>query len=427
MLLYGAPYEEHSSSRSSSPSLDLYYHQDFSRHQSLTANVVGTYIRTTGDAENNEGFRFRYTTDGKTWSLWSEAIYENRLKPFTLSSGIQYGQRYSHNKYRGDAEAVNDMHTSSLYLFSQLKGHIGKFSYMGGLGVSRRYYRQGDTKNNFWLFRPKFTVSYPLAGRLKLKYDFEISQHVSQIALVSDVSIKQNSMETILGNPEIRPNRVTSHHLTLSYSSPRFTSELQGYYRINSHCNMEKYIRMDGHFYQTQTNADNECNFFYFDSYNQWDIIPDKLTATVYGGIYRFFNLGEDYTHTYTSFNGGCSLQAFLGCWTLGAYADNGWNFMEGEHRGHQAPAWYLTCNYRVNSALSISLYVLHPFCQHPLTNETEVVSRYVQKKIAQHYRDYGNMITLKLSYRWARGRKYRDIQRTMNHSDCETGILQSK
>ena len=427
MLLNGTPYDEHSSSRASTPSLDLYYHQDFKRHQSLTANVVGTYIRTTGDAENNEGSTYRYTTDGKTWSLWSEAIYENRLKPFTLSSGIQYGQRFSHNVYQEDAEAVNDMRTSSLYLFSQLKGHLGKLSYMGGLGVSQRYYRQGDSQDNFWLFRPKFTVSYPLTDRLKMKYDFEISQHVSQIALVSNVSIKQNSMETILGNPEIHPNRVTSHHLTLTYSSPRFTSELQGYYRINSHCNMEKYIRKDGHFYQTQTNADNECNFFYFDSYNQWDIIPDKLTATLYGGIYRFFNFGEDYTHTYTSFNGGCSLQAYLGRWTLGAYADNGWNFMEGEHRGHQAPAWYFTCNYRVSSALSISLYAQHPFSQHPLTNKTEVVSRYVQKEISQHYRDYVNMITLKFSYRLDYGRRYRDIQRTMNHRDNETGILQSK
>ena len=450
MLINGTPYEEHSSSRASSPLLDLYYHQDFKRHQSLTANIVGTYIRTKGDVENNEGGAYHYITDGKTWSLWSEAIHENRLKPFTLSSGMQYEQRYSHNEYQGDAKAVNDMHTSSLYLFSQLKGHLGKFNYMGGLGASRRYYRQGDTQDNFWLFRPKITVSYPLANRLKLKYDFEISQHVSQIALVSDVSIKQNSMETILGHPDIHPNRVTSHHLTLSYSSPRFTSELQGYYRINSHCNMEKYIRKDGHFFQTQTNgrsseshqvylngrvvtdegkanADNECNFFYFESYNQWDIIPDKLMVTLYGGIYRFFNYGEDYTHTYTSFNGGCSLQAYLGRWTLGAYADNGWNFMEGEHRGHQAPAWYFTCNYRISTALSISLHAQHPFSQHPLTNKTEVVSRYVQKEVSQHNRDYGNMITLKLSYRLDHGRKYRDIQRIMNHSDSETGILQSK
>ena len=58
------------------------------------------------------------------------------------------------------------------------------------------------------------------------------------------------------------------------------------------------------------------------------------------------------------------------------------------------------------------------------LTNKTEVVSRYVQKEISQHYRDYGNMLTLKLSYRFDYGRKYRDIQRSMNHSDNETGIL---
>ncbi|MBR1462720.1 MAG: hypothetical protein IJ604_04995 [Prevotella sp.] len=424
MMINNEPYDDLSSSRSSSPSLDLYYHQDFRRHQSLTANVVGTYIKTTGDTENNEGTDYRYDTDGRTYSLWSEAIYENQLKPFTISAGAQYGQRYSHNTYQGDVDATNDMHTSSLYLFSQLKGHLGKLALMGGLGASRRYYRQGDATQDYWFFRPKFTVSYPLTNRLKVKYDFEISQHSSQIALVSNVSIKQNVMETILGNPDIHPNRVVSHQLKLSYSTPRFTSALQGYYRLNPHCNMEKYIRQDGHFYKTQTNADNECNFFYIDTYNQWDIIPEKLTATVYGGIYRFFNFGEDYTHTYTAFNGGCSLQAYLGRWTLGAYADNGWNFMEGEHHGHQAPAWYITCNYRMNEAISISLYAQHPFSQHPLTNKTEVVSRYVQKEISQHSRDYGNMLTLKLSYHLDRGRKYRDIRRSMNHSDKETGIL---
>ncbi len=424
MMINDISYDELSSSCSTSPSLDLYYHQDFRRHQSLTANVVGTYIKTTGDTENDEGTAYRYDINGRTYSLWSEAVYENQLKPFTISVGAQYGQRYSHNRYQGDVDATNDMHTSSLYLFSQLRGHLGKFSFMGGLGTSRRYYRQGDATQDYWFFRPKFTVSYPLTNRLKVKYDFEISQHTSQIALVSNVSIKQNAMETILGNPDIHPNRVISHQLKLSYSTSRFTSELQGYYRLNPHCNMEKYIRQDGHFYQTQTNADNECNFFYINTYNQWDIISEKLTATVYGGIYRFFNFGEDYTHTYTSFNGGCSLQAYLGRWTLGAYADNGWNFMEGEHRGHQAPAWYITCNYRLNDAFSISLYAQHPLSQHPLTNKTEVVSRYVQKEISQHSRDYGNMFTLKLSYRFDHGRKYRDIQRSMNHSDKETGIL---
>ena len=77
-----------------------------------------------------------------------------------------------------------------------------------------------------------------------------------------------------------------------------------------------------------------------------------------------------------------------------------------------------------MSDALTFSLFAQHPFCQHPLTNKTEIVSRYIQKEITQRCRDYGNMLTLKLSWRLNRGRKYRDIQRTMNHSDKETGIL---
>ena len=33
-------------------------------------------------------------------------------------------------------------------------------------------------------------------------------------------------------------------------------------------------------------------------------------------------------------------------------------------------------------------------------------------------------MITLRLTYRFDHGRRYRDIQRTMEHKDTETGIL---
>ena len=416
-------YEDHSSSRTSSPVLDIYFHRDFKRHQSLTANAVGTYIKTDSYAEHNEGGNYAYNVTGKTYSLWTEAVYENRLKPFTLSWGAQYGQKYINNVYSGDAHADNSMRSSMLYFFGQLKGRLGQLGYMGGLGVSSRYYRQGGWDDRFLLFRPKLTVSYPLAKNLKAKYDFEVSQHVSQIALVSDVAIKQNAMETLVGNPEATPNRVTSHDLRLTYSSPRIMTELQGYWRLNANCNMEKYTRKGGHFYQTQTNADNECNFFFIQSYSRWEAIPEHLSVTLYGGIYRFFNFTDDYRHTYTAFNGGASVEAYLGRWTLTAYADNGWNFMEGEHRGHQASAWYLTASYQLKH-LTLSLYAQNPFYARPLTNETEVLSRYVHKDVSQHSRDYGNMLTLNLTWHLSSGRKYRDIQRTMNHRDAETGII---
>ena len=426
-----------SSSRTSSPVLDLYFHQDFKRHQSLTANAVGTYIKTNSYSEHNEGGSYAYDVTGKTYSLWTEAIYENRLKPFTLSLGTQYGQKYINNVYSGDANASNSMRSSMLYFFGQLKGRLGKLGYMGGLGVSTRYYRQAERlrvgasagiwNDRFLLFRPKMTLAYPLARNLKMKYDFEISQHVSQIALVSDVSVKQNAMETLVGNPEITPNRVTSHDLRLTYSTPKIMSELQGYWRLNANCNMEKYTRKDGHFYQTQTNDGNECSFFFIQSYNRWEAILEHLSITFYGGIYRFFNFTDDYRHTYTAFNGGASVEAYLGKWTLTAYADSGWNFMEGEHRGHQPAAWYLTASYQMKKNITLSLYAQHPFCARPLSHQAEILNRYVHKEVSQHSRDLGNMLTFNLTWHLSSGRKYRDIQRTMNHRDTETGILQSK
>ena len=82
---------------------------------------------------------------------------------------------------------------------------------------------------------------------------------------------------------------------------------------------------------------------------------------------------------------------------------------MEGEHRGHQPAAWYLTASYQMKN-VTLSLYAQHPFCARPLTHKTEVLSRYIHN-----------------TWHLSSGRKYRDIQRTMNHRDTETGILLSK
>lgn len=420
----GETFTNQTSSRRLTPSVDLYYHQDFRSRQSLTANVVMTRIRSSGQTENNEGTPYAYETDGRTHALWGEAVYDHRFRLFTLSAGLQLNLQRSRNIYEGDASATNVLHTAGTYFFSQLQGELARLTYMAGLGVSLRHYSQGDRRQDFWLFRPKFNVGYALTDRLRLRYGFEISQHVSQIALVSDVSIKVNRLETLVGNPDLRPNRVTSHDVHLTYTTPRLTVDLQGYARLNAHCNMEQYIRREGHFLQTQSNGNNQCNLFYGQLYGQWQLVPECLSISVYGGLYRFYNRGADYVHTYNSFNGGASVQANVGRWTLSAYADNGWHFMEGEHRSYGAPAWYLTASYRFSRAVSCSLFAQHLFARRPVVNDVEVLNRYVHKDVIQRQRDYGNMITLKVAVRLEHGRRYRDIQRSMNHTDRETGIL---
>ena len=84
-----------------SPTLDLYFFHQLGKHQSVTANVVGSGIYTDKRGYNGEGRTYAYDVDGRTWSLESEAIYENKLKPFTLSAGLEHSVSFTNNEYTG--------------------------------------------------------------------------------------------------------------------------------------------------------------------------------------------------------------------------------------------------------------------------------------------------------------------------------------
>lgn len=85
--------------KSHSPVLDLYFFRQISPRQSLTANAVGTYISTQTSSFYDEGAPYQYDVDGKTASLLTEVIYENRLRPFTVSTGLNYSAKYTKNDY----------------------------------------------------------------------------------------------------------------------------------------------------------------------------------------------------------------------------------------------------------------------------------------------------------------------------------------
>ena len=96
-----------SKGRDFTPALDLYFYHQLGKHQSLSADVLGTYIHTKGAYYEGEGEPYQYQVDGKTYSLIAEAIYENRLKPFTFSAGTNLNWKYMDNQYLGDVISEN--------------------------------------------------------------------------------------------------------------------------------------------------------------------------------------------------------------------------------------------------------------------------------------------------------------------------------
>ncbi len=410
-------------SRSFTPSLDLYFFRQLGKHQSFTVDLLGTGISTRSDSYDDEGTPYAYGVDGKTYSLIGEAVYENRLKPFTFSAGLNVNWKYMSNAYSGDVESVNGIHTSGVYGFSQLKGSIAKLGYVAGFGLSNQRYRQGVDSYDYWLCRPKVTLSYPLASAFSLRYVFELSQHISQVAMISDTRVRQNSMEWTVGNPSLRPSSRYENFLGFSYIKPRIGNALGVTWRVNRNCNLAKYSRTeDDQFLYTQTNQPH-CNMLYVRDDVRLDLIPDHLTLTANAGIYRFFNKGDEYSHFYTSYNYGAALQGYWGKWTVMLNADNGWHFMEGENIGHQGNALEASVGYSLGD-FYFTLYAKNPFLAHPKVQSAEVVNALVQKQTVSRSPAWGNMVQLSIAWRIDRGRSYHDVKRSIKNKERETGIL---
>ena len=410
--------------RSSSPVLDLYFFKQLTSRQSLTLNAVGTYIATSLRSSYDEGAPYAYQVEGKTYSLMSEAIYENRLKPFTFTAGANYMQKYTKNKYTGDVNSVNPMHNRSVYAFAEIKGKLGPIRYVAGVGGSYLDYRQQAHDYQYWLFRPKASVAYNPVQAVQLKYDFQISEHVSRVAMISNTSIRNNSMEWTLGNPDIRPNREQAHTFQVSYTHPRFQSFVQAYGKRCHQPNMATYIRTeDNRFVYTQLNQ-KEIDVLNLMLYANGWIVPDKLSIALSGTLFRCFNFGEDYTHCKTFYSGTANVQAYLGKLTLSAFMDSGFRFLEGETEGFNGSFVSLNASYRYKN-LNLSLAWQQPFRNRYKQFQSDVYNRYVRKTTALHCRDLGNFVSLNIAWKFSQGRAYKDVRRNIEQkADKDTGIL---
>lgn len=110
--------------KSYSPVLDIYFFRQLTPCQSVTANAVATYISTQTSSYYDEGTPYKYNVDGKTTSLLTEVIYENRLKPFTFSTGLNNSYKYIKNNYLGDASSFTKTNNNRLYAFAEIKGML---------------------------------------------------------------------------------------------------------------------------------------------------------------------------------------------------------------------------------------------------------------------------------------------------------------
>ena len=410
-------------SKDLSPVLDIYFFRQLTPKQSITANAVGTFISTKTNSFYDEGTPYIYNVDGKSASLLSEMIYENRLKPFTLSAGLNYRYKHTRNDYTGDASARTKMNDNKLYAFGEIKGSIKQFQYSLGTGVSYIHYTQNEHTYNFWTYRPKLTLTYNPSNELQMSYTFQMQERTSRIAMTSDAAIRTNSMEWTVGNPDMKPSRDMEHRLQVSYNTNRLQSFIEGYYKQCRRPNMAHYERTDDNrFIYTQINQ-KEIDVLDITAYAGYWLLPEKLQVAANGGMYRCFNFGYDYTHCYTSWFYVGSITAYLGKFYLRGYIDNGTRFLEGESKGYNGAYSALQASYNLKN-WQFSLTWANPICSNYKSFENELLNRNLYKHSIGYSKDSGNCISLNIVWRLSGGRNHQSAEKRINLKDTDNGII---
>lgn len=410
-------------SKDLSPVLDIYFFRQLTPKQSIIANAVGTFISTKTNSFYDEGTPYKYNVDGKSASLLSEMIYENRLKPFTLSAGLNYRYKHTRNDYTGDATARTRMNDNKLYAFGEIKGSIKQFQYSLGTGVSYIHYTQNEHTYNFWTYRPKLTLTYNPSNELQMSYTFQMQERTSRIAMTSDAAIRTNSLEWTVGNPDLKPSRDMEHRLLVSYNTNRLQSFIEGYYKQCRRPNMAQYVRTDDNrFIYTQINQ-KEIDALNIMAYAGYWLLPEKLQVAANGGMFRCFNFGYDYTHCYTSWFYVGSITAYLGKFYLRGYIDNGTRFLEGESKGYNGAYSALQASYNLKN-WQFTLTWANPLCSNYKSFENELLNRNLYKHSIGYSKDSGNCISLNIVWRLNGGRNHQSAEKRINLKDTDNGIM---
>ncbi len=406
-----------------SPVLDIYLFRQLTSRQSVTANAVGTFISTQSSSYYDEGTPYQYDVEGKTASLLTEIIYENRLRPFSLTTSLNYSYKYTKNDYHGDATSLTKTNNNRLYAFAELKGALRSLSYNLGVGASYIKYNQSGHKYNFWTFRPKASLTYRINNNMQLSYSYQMQDKVSRIAMTSDVSIRTNSMEWTIGNPNLKPSRDMEHRLKFSYNTNRLQAFVDGYFKQCLKPNMAHYVRTEeNQFIYTQINQ-KEIDALNVMAYAGCWILPEKLQIAANGGVLRCFNFGIDYTHCYTSLYYSGSVTAYLGNFMLQGYVDNGSRFLEGESKGYNGAHSLLKASYTWRD-WQFTVSWANPFNKNYKAYESELLNRNLYKHSVGYFKENGNQIFLNVTWRLSHGSRRESAEKKINLRDTDNGII---
>ncbi len=418
------------------PSLDLFYRQWLPRKQELQLSAVGTYIdtrygyayRTYQDAAHEKALSsYGYDADGDKYSFIGEGRYVKKTKEVDLLAGLKNQESYTKNVYTGTEDAVTEMHNSSTYAYAQVSGEHFGVNWIAGVGAHYQHYRQDAERYSHWTFRPSLTLAYSPFDGFDISYRFYISPETPSLSELSDVRQQSNEYEYSVGNPYLKPYHTSTNRLTLSYEQDRFFLQSDATVQHSRNTIMENIVRKqdeDGKDYW-------EHGFANQKSYTtvrerlmaEVDIVPDVFTLEGSVAYNYYKSIGLDYKHLNHNFSGYVEGELFLDDWdiTAGWYQGNKW--LMGETLMYNPTESVLSIAYdwkNLRLALDWEYIFRHDRCEDKAHTLNSTLNYWYAVQIPS----LGNLISITITWNFAKGRKYQSSSKSISNSDHDSGVM---
>jgi len=426
---------DHESSKSISPSLDIYYEHNLPDDNHLYFDVVGTYINSSNDRRFEQlplGETVADTTDvtsrvrGNKYSLIGEAIYEKDWENIGLTVGVRHNQQWIENTYLGSADATVNMTTAETYAFAEVQQRVKQFSYAVGIGAMHTYIEQGGQKSSNWIARPQLTLSYDFGKGVFWKYKGYVSGYQPSLSAMSDVAQQIDKYQIRQGNPDLKPVMFVANEMQLSWQSKYVNLNIWANYSYDHKPIMDETYEqlIDGQSYAIRTYA-NHRGFHRLQVAPsvQVRLLQNKLIFTVAPFANYYVSLGNSYTHKH--FNPGVRA-SFMGVY-------NGWQFF-GEVTTRSNNLWGETLEYgefyhHIGLGYNADKWgframLMNPFSVKGYSIETKDLSALASNTQHAEMRDFRQMLILNFHCNLDFGTQRRDSGKRINNEDKENGIL---
>ena len=408
------------------PSLDVYYQLNLNNDQHLYFDVVGTYLKSNNKRTysmtevGQTPVEIFSKTEGDKYSIIGEAIYERPLWKGKFTTGMKHNQATMNNVYDGDALTKVSMNTAETSLFTEYQSKVGKLNYTLGMGALRTFYKQGNTSQEKYFFRPTLNLSYTL-GKVFLRYNASMSGYAPSLSALSNVVQGMDAYQVRRGNPNMKSATYFTNRFSASYRNKWMNVDVSARYSYDDKPIMEETLYEGRMFIRTYANQKGLHRLMCQTSI-QIRPFKEYLSISLNPFFNRYISEGNNYLHTHSNWGFRGSIISMYKHWVFMADMNTSYHDLEGETITKGEAIHSIALGYN-KEKWAIQVMTMNPFT-NDYHQSVENVSKLAPNKQVALSKDFTRMVMLNVSFNLSFGKQKQTANKRMENSDTDAGIL---